>query len=190
MIFTKSALLTLHLLLCFTLISCKGEQQKVKEALIQQTVSQLKAETQSTPQQPSNLKQLDSETKTINEKSTLQTANTKPANTEVDKIIGVWEVNNAYYKAVYEIEKYQGNYVGKIHYYNDGQTEYTGKNTEADYFLEGVTFENGAYKNGKMYMPNGSYYYVLFTLNGDELSVKMTVEGEPYTEVWKRKKAE
>jgi len=39
-----------------------------------------------------------------------------------------------------------------------------------------------------MYTPNGSFYKVIFTLkNKDALEVLMTIEGEPYKEIWKRK---
>lgn len=119
------------------------------------------------------------------EKSTIK--NDKNTPTKADKIIGVWEVKNEYYMAIYEVEKHQDKYIGKIHYYNDGKTEYRGKNAKEDYFLDGVTYENGMYKNGKMYMPYGSNYQVIFKLkSNDELDVKMTVQGSPYTEIWKR----
>lgn len=112
----------------------------------------------------------------------------KKSNNKADKIIGVWEVRNDYYMAMYELEKYQGKYIGKVHYYNDGKTEYTGKNAKKDYFLDGVTYENGMYKNGKMYLPDGSKYEVTFKLeNNDELEAKMTIDDTPYAEIWKRK---
>lgn len=148
-------------------LSCEARQQAIKKANIAQAIEEL---------QP-----------TSNQEAPLLTASAMTKAVDADDIIGLWQVSNEYYVAVYEIEKHEDTYVGKVHYFNDGQTEYTGKNTEEDYFLAGITFENGQYINGKMHLPDGSFYYVNFTLKGDELTAKMTVESQPYTEVWKRK---
>ncbi len=155
----------LTLLFSLTIISCKGENQRAKEQMIAQTINEMQADA-----------------------ATLAITQPTSSQNDADKIIGLWEVKTDYYMAVYEIEKYEGKYIGKIHYYNDGQTEYKGTNSKDDYFLEGIVFQNGVYENGKMYLPDGSYYNVMFTLKDDELTAKMTVKGEPYQEVWKRKK--
>ena len=105
------------------------------------------------------------------------------------KIVGVWEVKNDYYEATYEIEALKGKYVGKVHYYKDDSTEYKGKNTEDDYFLNNVIYKNGKYINGKMFLPDGSNYNVTFKLKNDNaLEAKMTIEGQPYSEIWNRKR--
>lgn len=105
-----------------------------------------------------------------------------------DEIIGVWKVKNEYYQAVYEVVEYKGKFFGKTHYYNDGKTEYKGNNEKKDYFLTDVEKKGEKYINGKMYTPNGSFYKVIFTLkNKDTLEVLMTIKGEPYKEIWKRK---
>lgn len=104
-----------------------------------------------------------------------------------DNIIGVWNVKNDYYQAVYEIEQLEAKFIGKIHYYNDGTTEYKGKNKKEDYFLTDVTAKDGTYVNGKMYLPGGSYYEVIFSLkDANTLEAEMTVEGLPYKETWTR----
>ncbi|WP_460219275.1 DUF2147 domain-containing protein [Psychroserpens sp. MEBiC05023] len=104
-----------------------------------------------------------------------------------DKIIGVWDVKNDYYQAIYEIVEYKGKFYGKVHYYNDGETEYKGDNKKEDYFLTDVELEDDKYINGKMYLPNGSFYNVIFTLKDENtLEVLMTVENEPYKENWTR----
>jgi hypothetical protein len=57
-----------------------------------------------------------------------------------------------------------------------------------NYFLTDVEKKGDKYINGKMYTPNGSFYKVIFTLkNKDALEVLMTIQGEPYKEIWKRK---
>ena len=104
-----------------------------------------------------------------------------------DKIVGVWDVKTNYYQAVYEIVESDNKFFGKVHYYNDGKTEYKGNNKKEDYFLTDVVAKNGAYVNGKMYLPDGSYYNVNFTLKDqDTLEALMTIENEPYTEIWTR----
>lgn len=106
-----------------------------------------------------------------------------------DQIVGVWEVDNQYYKATYEIVEHEGKFFGKVHYFNDGDSEYTGNNKKEDYFLTDVERKGDAYEKGKMYMPDGSFYNVIFKFRGpDELEVSMTVEGQPYKETWKRGK--
>lgn len=104
-----------------------------------------------------------------------------------DKIVGVWDVKNDYYQAIYEIVEHEGKFFGKAHYYNDGNTEYKGDNKKEDYFLTDVEAKNGKYINGKMYMPDGSFYKVIFTLkNENTLENLMTVENQPYKETWTR----
>lgn len=104
-----------------------------------------------------------------------------------DNIIGVWDVKTSTYQAVYEIVEHQNQFFGKVHYYNDGITEYKGKDKKEDYFLTDVIFKDGKYINGKMYMPDGSFYKVIFTQKDkDTLEVIMTIDGAPYKETWKR----
>ena len=104
-----------------------------------------------------------------------------------DKIVGVWDVKNDYYQAVYEIVENDGKFFGKVHYYNDGETEYKGDNKKEDYFLTDVEAKDGKYINGKMYLPDGSFYNVIFTLKTENtIEALMTVEKKPYKETWKR----
>lgn len=105
-----------------------------------------------------------------------------------DPIVGVWEVESDYYQATYEIVEHQDQFHGKVHYYNDGQDTYEGNDQKEDYFLTELTAKNGQYVNGKMYLPDGSFYFVIFELTDpNTLEATMTVENQPYKEVWKRK---
>lgn len=107
---------------------------------------------------------------------------------KTDPIVGIWQVDNEYYKAVYEIVEVDGKFYGKIHKYNDGKETYVGNNNKEDYFLTDVELKDNSYVNGKMYMPDGSYYEVIFTVvNENALKVKMTIEDYPYSETWTRK---
>ncbi len=51
-----------------------------------------------------------------------------------DNIIGVWDVKNDYCQAIYEIFKNDGKFIGKIHYYNDGEIEYKADDKKESYF--------------------------------------------------------
>lgn len=104
-----------------------------------------------------------------------------------DKIVGVWDVKTDFYDAVYEIVENDNTFFGKVHYYNDGATKYKGDNKKEDYFLTDLEYKNGNYTNGKMYLPDGSFYNVIFTLKDDNtLEALMTVDNQPYKEIWKR----
>lgn len=104
-----------------------------------------------------------------------------------DKIIGIWDVKTDYYEAIYEIVESKGKFYGKVHYYSDGETEYKGDNKKEDYFLTDVEAKEGKYINGKMYLPDGSFYKVIFTLKDENiLEALMTVDKKPYKEIWKR----
>jgi len=104
-----------------------------------------------------------------------------------DSIIGVWDVKNDYYGAIYEIVEHDHTFFGKVHYYHDGTTTYHGDDKKEDYFLTAVEAKDKHNIKGKMYMPDGSYYEVLFNLKDvNTLEATMTVEGQPYTETWTR----
>lgn len=152
------------LLICFT-FACQSKDVKAKKQMIENRISQLKSD-------------IDITNKLENKKNA------------GDSIIGVWEVNNDYYMAIYEIIKYDSQYFGKIHYFNDGNTEYKGSNSKKDYFLDQLTYQDGKFSLAKMHMPDGSYHQVKILLDGDEITAQMTIEGEPYQEIWKRKKTD
>ncbi|MCT4586369.1 MAG: hypothetical protein N4A71_00960 [Carboxylicivirga sp.] len=165
------------LVLVAVMSSCHG---KAKKQRIEQRIIEMKIEQE--VKDSINDKQVTSETDTLDLAGDLAP--------EGDKIIGVWEVNNDYYQAIYEIIKYENQYFGKVHYYHDGTKEYKGNNTKEDYFLEGIFYKEGKYTQSKMHMPDGSVKLANFVLKGDDLNVSMTIEGHPYKEVWKRQKAE
>lgn len=121
------------------------------------------------------------------QKSTKTDKNTQQRPT-ADDIVGLWEVNTDLYMAVYEVQKYQNKYVGLVHYYNDGQEEVKGDGSEKFYFMENVTFINNQYEKGIMHLPDGSKCDVTFKpKNKNTLIAEMTINGQSYTEDWKRK---
>lgn len=103
-------------------------------------------------------------------------------------IIGVWEVKTDHYEATYEIVAYKEQFFGKVISYKDDSYSYSGNDQKKDYFLTDVTYTDGQYTGGKMYLPDGSFYHVIFNLKDpNTLEALMTVDGEPYRELWKRK---
>lgn len=167
-------------LLIFSFTACKGEKQRHKEQLVAESITEIKTEIES------NQEVMDT-TNAEEERLTEQVKSTILGTSPGDSIIGIWEVKNDYYMAIYEILKYKDEYIGKMHYYNDGKSEYEAQGNEEDYFLDGITYANGKYSNGNIYMPGDKKYSAEFTLEGDTLQVKMTMDGYPYTEIWKRK---
>jgi len=106
-----------------------------------------------------------------------------------DKIVGVWTVTNEYNKGVYEIVESEGKFYGKIHKYSENDKEYLGNNKEEDYFLTDVGLTNGKYINGIIHIDEKTTYRVEFSFDSDDvLKVVMTINNEPYTELWTRKK--
>ena len=104
-----------------------------------------------------------------------------------DPIIGVWKVKNKYYTAQFEILQTAEKFYGKIIHYTDGKDTYKATHTKKDIFLTDIEKSGKRYINGKMYMPDGSFYKVIFTFkNSSTLKVLMTVENQPYEEVWKK----
>lgn len=178
------------LLLFATLLaisSCKGEQQQKKAQIAATTTSEVQAEVDSSEvinNQSTAENDSGSETK-LSLKEQLKTAlfDSSPG----DSIVGVWEVKNEYYMAVYEIIKYKNHYVGKMHYYNDGSKVIEATSDANDYFLDGIAYVNKKYTTGTMYMPDGKQHKANLVLKGDVLVVKITMNGYPYTEKWTRK---
>ncbi len=184
----KTSQLIIISILLLNFSSCNGKAQKAKEQVIENSISQMsiqKTFTDSTFTQSGE----DRNTQGTTDQTLL---NIIKAGTDQmspgDSIIGVWEVRNDYYLAIYEIEKYDDQYFGKIHYYNDGTTEIEAKNNSEDYFMDGVAYQNGEYTTGKIYMPNGTIYETKFMIDHDVLTAQMTIQGQPYKEVWKRKR--
>ncbi len=179
----KILIISAMFLVSFT--SCKGEKQREKEQIIAESISELKTDIKVKEQ---NLvsDSLETEKNSFREQVKSKVLGTSPG----DSIIGVWEVKNDYCMAVYEILKYENKYVGKMHYYNDGETEMKSQNNECDYFLDGITYKDNAYSKGTIYMPDGKQYQAHFVLKGDILTVNMTIDNYPYTEIWKRKRYE
>ncbi|MCG8583038.1 MAG: hypothetical protein MI866_24180 [Bacteroidales bacterium] len=170
----KLYIISITTLLLISISSCQGGS---KQRMIEQRIVEMQIENET----------LDIINKNPGTKQLTDSLKNDTLN-DGDNILGIWEVNNDYYKAIYEIVKFNQQYFGKVHYYNDGTTEIKAVGGEKDFFLEDILYKDGSYTYGKMHLPDGSFYYVRFTLKGDELTVKMTIQGQPYTEVWKRQK--
>lgn len=167
--------ISICIILLTTIISCKG---KAKKQMVEQRLIELQIEQDA---KDSLGKQ---ESKSL-ASDTIKTASSQEENG--DKIIGIWEVNNSYYTAIYEIIKYDDQFYGKVHYYNDGTTEHKGTDSKEDYFLEGIFFKNNKYTEGKMHMPDGTIKTINLLFENDEIKVDMEIDGTSFQEAWKRK---
>ena len=176
-------ILSISLLILFSVASCKGKSDKQKQQMIEHSILEMKVEMQSDTMLQ---KKAQKEDRTLEDKISSRLIQKSKG----DSIIGVWEVKNNYYMAIYEIVKYEKQYLGKVHYYNDGENEIKTKGSKEDYFLEGIYYRGGKYTQGKMHTPDNKQYDVILTLKGDELVVEMKIEGHPYSESWKRMKLE
>lgn len=170
-----------------SVISCGGETHHQKDRVVKESISQEVTEIDSI--QRSNEQFCSKEKKFKAEKLSIvnQIKSSNSIDNPGDSILGIWEVKNVYNMAIYEIVKFKDQYFAKIHYYNDGKREIKAQMNEEDYFLDGIYYKNGKYTMGKMYMPDGKQYQSKFILNGDNLKVKMSINGYSYTEDWKRK---
>lgn len=173
--------------LLLSIISCEGKTQRQKGEMVENSISEMKTEIDSLQKTQKKAIEKIENSETENITFIEQLKNNIYGKNPGDSIIGLWEVQNDYYMAIYEIIKFENQYFGKMHYYNDMETEIQGQNNEDDYFLDGIFYKDGKYTNGKMYMPDGKQYQAKFVLKGDRLHVQMMVEGQPYTEIWKRK---
>lgn len=171
----------------FSFCSCRAESEKQKKQMIEERIYEIKAEITASQEKENSTVQSKAKTEKTS-KDFMEILKEKlPQKSKGDSIIGVWEVKNDYYQAIYEIVKHDNQYFGKVHYYNDGKTEVKAQNNQNDYFLDGLFFNDGKYSTATMYMPNGNKLKVIFNLEGNELTAEMTIEGHPYQEVWKRK---
>lgn len=171
----------------FAFSSCRGNSAKIKRQLINNRISKMRSETDSV--QKAVKHQSIKTDSLLNKDSSLkkQFKSMIPEREPGDSIVGNWEVNNNYCMAIYEIIKFKDQYLGKIHYFNDGKNEIRAQNNDNDYFLYSISYKEGKYTNGKMYMPDGKQHIVNIILKGDELTISMTINGLPYREKWKRK---
>lgn len=188
----KIKALLIAIVIGLTVIACKNDRQYKKEKSIS-AIKQSEHMQTSVEQKVSDNKSNVSQSKEVifSSKGDREDKNSQyiVGLSESDKIIGIWEVKNDYYMGVYEIQKHKGKYIGLLHYYNDGSEEIKGDGSEKFYFLNDVVFKDGKYVDGKMYMPDGSNYQVVFTMkNEDSVTAKMIIEDQLYTETWKRKK--
>jgi hypothetical protein len=168
--------------------SCQAKDKRAKSQMIENRISEIKIE-KSKADSITNKNSEGQKNQIIqNQVSDNQLKSKNAESNKGDSIIGIWEVKNDYYVAIYEIIKYKEQYFGKIHYYNDGEKEIKAQRSEDDYFLDGVFYKDDKFTSGKMYLQDGSQIQVGFSLNKDELTAKMIIDGQPYKEIWKRKR--
>lgn len=181
-------ILILAVALTLAFSSCKGRTEQLKEKMIETRISEMKTELDSINGNQNKAAKVQEKEKTEKQSFSEKLKSKLPQKSPGDSIIGVWEVKNDYYMAIYEIIKYDDQYFGKIHYYNDGSTEIKAQNDENDYFLDGVVYKNGTFSSGTIYTPDGKSNKIEIDFKGDEIHISMTIDGSAYKETWKRKR--
>lgn len=176
----KRITLLLGVIVLFT-SSCNGVARNDEKKLIKETITNVDIAADSLPEK--KLKLVKKE-KPKEHKLKAKIVPQKPG----DGIIGVWEVQNDHYMAVYEIIRVKEEYLGMIHYYSNGKREIKTDSIKVDYFLSNVFFRDGEYTLGKIYMPDGEHYAVEISLKDDEIKASMVIAGSIYNETWKREK--
>ena len=103
------------------------------------------------------------------------------------ELIGVWEVNTPYHKAVYSIEKEESNIVGKIQYYNDHTFIYESTGTSKDIFLHRLKRKDSIYVDAISGATQTNYEWVLQRKHQDTLYVTQYIHHKPLQEIWIKK---
>lgn len=65
-----------------------------------------------------------------------------------ERILGTWEVQSDFYRAVYKIEEQEGKIVGKLMYYNDDIKIIEATNTNKDIVFKNLKYKNGTFVDG------------------------------------------
>ena len=104
------------------------------------------------------------------------------------ELIGVWEVNTPYHKAVYSIEEYEDNIVGKIKYYNDNTFVYKESGTPKDIFLHKLKRKDSLYIDAISGATNTNHEWVIQQKHLDTLEVTQYIHNKPLQEVWIKKR--
>ncbi len=107
------------------------------------------------------------------------------------RLLGYWEVNDAYHTAVYEILEMEGEFAGRVRYYDDGTSTYTynqkkplflfrSLHSEQNSYVDGMS---GATKTGKE-----SKTLSISVANRDTLQVTRYIGSGSRKETWTRTK--
>lgn len=109
--------------------------------------------------------------------------------TKIDeRILGKWQVQSSFYKAIYKIEKQNKKLVGKVLYYNDDTTVLHETKTDKDIFLKDLKFKNNQFIDAvsgatKTIQKSTS----IKVKHKDTLQVTSYVMKKPSIEIWTRK---
>jgi len=105
-----------------------------------------------------------------------------------EEILGVWKVENSFYKAVYKIENQGAKLLGKVLYYNDGTTILKETKTAKDIFLHDLKLKNDVYVDAiSGATKTNSENLTIKIKHKDTLEVTSYIQHKPLIELWTRK---
>ncbi len=100
------------------------------------------------------------------------------------ELVGVWEVRTPYHKALYSIEEYKSNIVGRVLYYNDNTFTYRESGTEKDIFLHEIKQKKGVYIDASSGATITHQEYIIKQTHIDTLEVTKLIHNKPLKELW------
>lgn len=109
---------------------------------------------------------------------------------EGKEVCGTWNVNGDYGKMQVEITPWKGKFLGYLLLYKNGDETIIGSKTEDFIFITDLTFKNGKYQDGKIYLdPNSetSCGLELELIDHNQLNVTYDCDGQVVKEIWYRK---
>ena len=104
------------------------------------------------------------------------------------ELVGIWTVKSPHYRAIYSIEEYNCNVVGKIKYYNDDTYVYKETNTEKDIFLHKIKRKDSIYIDAISGATITKNKLTIKQKNEDTLEVTTYIRNKPLKEFWIKKK--
>lgn len=110
---------------------------------------------------------------------------------EGEELCGTWYTSNDYGNMKIEITPWKGKFYGYLLEYDNGKEIIKGEKTEDYIILTDLVFEEGYYKNGKLFVDpqsKESCAIDLRLLDDNQLSANYDCNNQPYTEIWTRNK--
>lgn len=104
------------------------------------------------------------------------------------ELIGIWEVKTPYHNAIYSIEEYQDQIVGKVKYYNDDTFIYRGSGTEKDIFLHKIKRKDDVYIDAISGATVSKKELIIERKHPDTLEITKYIHHKPLKEFWIKKR--
>lgn len=108
---------------------------------------------------------------------------------EGEEVCGIWETTGDYGDLRLEIKPWQGKFHAYLLLFNGNDDTYNGQKLTDFVFITDLVYEDGSYKNGKIYVGNGPEDFCNLSLemvNKNKVKAIYNCDGEHYEEFWLR----